>query len=136
MGFGAWIEQQLRRWLPHKEIGWEEIGEKFTRFSILKTPWLNIYLHKLEAKVKHPHCHTHPWHFWAVILYGGYYEYTSKGVAWRGPGSILFRPAKFAHNVVTVGVNWSLVITSGRVRQWGFVDCEKGSTHGPPLCKD
>jgi len=125
MGFWAWLEPKLRRWLSYKEIGWNEIGEKFTRFTILKTPWFNVYLHKLEAKVKHPHCHDHPWHFWAVVLSGGYYEYTEKGVAWRGPGSVLYRPATFAHNVVTPGVNWSLVITSGRVRPWKFLDCEE-----------
>lgn len=122
--FLAGIEPWLRRHFRFKEIGWDEIGETFTRFIIVDTPWFSIYLHKLDAPVLHEQCHDHPWHFWAVVLDGGYAEHTANGVAWRGPGSILYRHAKFAHNVVTNGVGWSAIVASRKIRAWGFLDCE------------
>jgi hypothetical protein len=38
-----------------------------------------------------------------------------------GPGSVLFRRAAFRHNVRTDGPNWSVIVTSHRVRPWGFI---------------
>jgi hypothetical protein len=128
----GWFERFLRRWCHVKEIGWEEIGEKFTRFQLLKLPWLNVYLHRLEAPNPHPYCHDHPWHFWAFVLKGGYWETLPHGNFWRGPGSILFRPARTRHNVLTPGVNWSLIFTSGRVRQWRFITERDSSCRGLP----
>jgi hypothetical protein len=120
MGVLEWL---LRKVFPHKEIGWEDIGERFTRFTLLKTPWFNVYLHKLYAPAWHPQCHDHPWSFVAVILAGGYLERTDKGDVWRAPGSVLYRPAEFTHNVVTRGVSWSVILTTARKRAWGFKDC-------------
>jgi hypothetical protein len=119
----SWWERLLRRWFKHKEIGWTEIGETFTRFTLLKTPLFTVYLHKLDAPKLHPECHDHPWHFWAFILAGGYEECTDRGVMWRGPGSVLYRPAAFTHNVVTRGTGWSVIVASRKVRQWGFRPC-------------
>lgn len=93
----------LCRWLPYKELGWREIGETFYRFQLLKTPWRNIYLHFLDAPRPHPHCHDHPWHFWTLLLRGGYEETTRSGSTWRVPGTVLYRPARFRHNVRTRG---------------------------------
>ena len=53
------LEPWLRRCVTHKELGWKEIGEKFTRFVLLKTRWLSVYLPpygllaiKLEVEIK------------------------------------------------------------------------------------
>lgn len=99
-----------------------EIGEVFTRYTIMSCPWGSIYLHRLFAPVPHPQCHDHPWSFVAILLAGGYREY-HRGV-WtdRRPGSVLFRPAHYAHNVVTHGVSWSVIFTGPRTRAWGFTD--------------
>jgi hypothetical protein len=113
----------LRRLLPHKDIGWKEIGETFTRFTVLATRFGTLYLHRFDAPNWHPHCHDHPWDFLAVILSGGYYEATSSATAWRGPGSVLRRRAEFAHNVLTRGVCWSLVWVGPKRRAWGLVEC-------------
>src|SRR5579872_5760324 len=123
-------EWLLRKVLPHKEIGWTEIGERFTRFTLLKTRWFNVYLHKLWAPDWHPECHDHPWSFLAIILAGGYWEQTSSACVWRRPGSVLYRPAEFTHNVVTRDafgfphINWSIVITGPKRRSWSFKVCE------------
>jgi hypothetical protein len=118
-----WFERWLRRVFTFKEIGWTEIGEAFTRFTILKTRWFAVYLHKLNAPVWHQKCHDHPWHFWTLILIGGYWESSREGLKWRGPCTILYRTAKFSHNVVTRGTGWSIILTSHKKRDWGFMKC-------------
>jgi hypothetical protein len=124
------LEQWLRRNFAHKEIGWQEIDEKFTRYTLLKTRWLTVYLHQLDAAIAHPSCHDHPWSFWAFILRGGYWEsHDGRPFVWRGVGSVLYRHARFTHNVVTPrGVtNWSVCVVSQKIRDWGFKCCRVGS---------
>lgn len=112
-------------WLPQKDIGWEEIGEKFTRFTLAKTRWFNIYLHRLNAPAWHPECHDHPWSFVAILIWRGYLERTNTGDHRRWPGAILWRPATFTHNVITpYGTSWSLIFTTPKTRDWGFKSCQ------------
>lgn len=121
----AWFEKFLRRHYPHKEIGWQEIGEKFTRYALCRTPWFNIYLHQLDAPKWHPECHDHPWGFVAILLRRGYLERVNMVDYRRRPGAILFRPATFVHNVITpYGTSWSLIFTTRKSREWGFKPCE------------
>jgi hypothetical protein len=119
------IQQLMRRFIKHRELGWEEIGEKFTRFTLLKTPWFRVYLHQLNAPGWHPDCHDHPWAFVTLLLWRGYLERIGNTDFRRYPGQILYRPAEFSHNVITpYGTSWSLVITGPTVRKWGFKSCE------------
>ncbi len=120
-----WAEWLLRKVFSHKEIGWAEIGEKLTRFTILHAPWFRIYLNKMEAPNWHPQCHDHPWSFRTFILAGGYYEQGPDGLHWRRPGTTLYRPAEFTHNVITKPgqVCWSIIFTTKKVREWGHLDC-------------
>jgi hypothetical protein len=120
------FEAFLRRHIPFKEIGWTEIGEKFTRYQLAKTPWFNIYLHQLYAPNWHPECHDHPWGFVAVLLRRGYLEQVGTKDYRRRVGSVLFRPATFAHNVITpYGTSWSLIFTTRKSRDWGFKPCDR-----------
>lgn len=116
---------QVLRFLPHKELGWKDIGEVFTRYTLLKTPLFRVYLHCLYAPRWHPMGHDHPWSFVTLILRGGYLEWTPSGKFYRPPGSVLHREAEFAHNVITGGVCWSLVVTGPKRREWQFVALEK-----------
>jgi len=142
------FEQFLRRHVRYEEIGWKEIGEHFTRFVLAKTPWFNIYLHRLDARTWHPECHDHPWGFVAILLKNGYleraeeYEWDEMGVGGgprcvirehrRRPGSILFRPATFLHNVITpYGVSWSIIFTTRKTRDWGFQPCDRSKSPLP-----
>jgi hypothetical protein len=120
------FEKFLRRFLPHKEIGWSEIGEKFTRYQLAKTRWFNIYLHQLYAPNWHPECHDHPWGFVAILLRKGYLERVGDKDHRRRIGSILFRPAVFTHNVITpYGESWSIIFTNAKHRDWGFKPCDR-----------
>lgn len=125
----------LRKHVQHKDIGWKEIGEQFTRFQLFKSKHFNIYLHRLSAPGWHPECHDHPWSFLAILLWRGYLERTTYMVTpetsgikdtRKWPGQILWRPATFAHNVITpYGVSWSLILTGPVERKWGFLPCER-----------
>lgn len=121
------FEAFLRRHFQYKEIGWQEIGEQFTRYFLVKTRWFNIYLHQLYAPNWHPECHDHPWGFIAILLKGGYLEREAGNghvPVRRRVGSVLFRPATFTHNVITpYGTSWSLILTTPKSREWGFRPC-------------
>lgn len=83
--------------------------------------------------------HDHPWPFWSLVLWGGYWEHTFTGYVdpatgerqtarrWYGPLSLLRRPAEWAHRVeVPHGKRvWSLVWAGAKVRGWGF-HCKGG----------
>ncbi len=106
--------------LKKKEMGWSEIGETFTRFVLIETSLFSVFVHRAIAETWHPKCHDHPWDFLALVLRGGYHERTPDGeTTWRGPGSLLFRRAEFAHN--TKGTWWSVVFTGPKRRKWSFV---------------
>ena len=131
------FETVLRRFVPFKEIGWMEIGERFTRYQLVKCPLFNVYLHQLYAPTWHPECHDHPWGFIAILLKRGYLErYSNPRLDLpaefdvvdkrRRVGSILFRPATFAHNVITPwGTSWSMIFTTPKSRDWGFLPCDR-----------
>jgi hypothetical protein len=120
------FDQWLRSKLPWKEIGWTDIGETFYRYALLKTKWFNIYLHQLDAPRWHPNgCHDHPWSFLTVLLHGGYLERVGDTYTRRYPGSIFYRPATHAHDIITpYGTSWSLVVTTAKKRDWGFKQCQ------------
>lgn len=118
------IERLLRRFVPFKDIGWTDIGERFTRFFLFRSKWFNVYLHQLYAPTWHPDCHDHPWSFLAVLLKGGYVERLNGRDHSRRPGSILWRPAETSHNVITPnGTSWSVIFTGPKKREWGFQQC-------------
>lgn len=133
----------LLRRLPCKEIGDGKGSAFFRRYKLLDTRWGSAYLHEF-LRSDHDRClHDHPWPFVAIILRGGYWEYTGiafpgdgtyyrndrgnilTAVSWRRPGSILVRPATFAHRIeIEPGSRpWSLVLVGRKARDWGF--------HGP-----
>lgn len=71
--------------------------------------------------------HDHPWPFWSLVLWPGYWEQTPEGKKWHGPFSLLKRPAKWVHRVVVLPgrKTWSLVWTGPKERSWGF-HCKQG----------
>lgn len=124
------FETFLRHHLQYKEIGWADIGEKFTRYALWRTRWFNIYLHQLDAPQWHPECHDHPWGFIAILLWRGYMEKVNGVDHRRRPGAVLFRPATFVHNVITpYGRSWSLIFTTRKSRDWGFKPCDHFQRH-------
>lgn len=65
--------------------------------------------------------HDHPWHFTSLILDGHYLEHTVDGVFDRMPGDVVRHEASDLHRIeLPDGPVWTLVVTGGFVRQWGF----------------
>ena len=117
----------LDHFVPHRDLGWTEIGEEFTRYVLLKTPLVKVFLHRLVCPVWPRRQHDHPWGYVAIILRGGYDERVQVGdhatCEWYGPGRVLFRTAEHTHSVTTRDKPcWSLVVVGRKTREWGFVD--------------
>jgi hypothetical protein len=84
--------------------------------------------------------HNHPWPFWSLILWGGYWEIffwdwlnfggelvREERRHWHGPLSLLRRPADWFHRVeLALGREcWTVVWTGRKQQSWGFA-CEEG----------
>lgn len=117
-----------------------------TRWKIIRTAWFRLCLHIFHRSDEDRELHNHPWTFVSLILWGGYYEVRP----WRGmrpmllhqqrilervsldqthfervrmrPGSLLIRPAWWAHRVEIAGAHpsVSLVLMFRKTREWGF----------------
>ncbi len=103
--------------------------------------YFSIKLHKILASDSN-NLHNHPWKFVSIILKGSYLEttkwyYQGDYTGWSpsvwsecnkcyvtskifSSGSILKRPAYWAHSLVITKPVWTLVFTFKKVQTWGF----------------
>jgi hypothetical protein len=117
------------------------------RFILFRTRLGGLFLHHILMS-DHDRCpHNHPWHFWSLILWGGYWEETfangpedheNRVLKWYGPGSFRRMSCDHTHRVLLPEdvrtefrdgytmefreprPTWSLVFVSGKKRSWGF----------------
>lgn len=132
-----WEDRTWLRWkmIPKRDGSSDPL---MYRFHILRTPWFRLALHKIVAPDGLEFgLHDHPWHFWSIVLRGGYLErYSTPSPLFQGPssryravGSFAYHPASYTHAIVSVdGPCYTFVVTSGRVAKWGFP--EKGIVVG------
>ena len=91
----------------------------------------NIFIHKfLKGDPDEPH--DHPWSYFTLILWGGYYEYVpyfnesgklvNELKRWRGPGHFRFCQPESYHRIeLKPGVTaWTMFIPGRQQRNWGF----------------
>lgn len=118
-----------------------DLGNGCGTVSPLRRPF-SYLLQKLNlaARVHHilrsdsdRHYHDHPFRYLTIILKGGYTEvtpvfdksgfYIKDNHVWRGPGSVLWRPANSWHRLVVEPSQtaWTLFITGKRTNSWGFL---------------
>lgn len=101
------------------------------RWFLLRSKYLNVYIHYIARPDEDPDPHDHPWNFLSVRLKGGYTERIwhyrtpcEEGVEDRtnnAPG-IGYRPAETVHQITSVKPNtFTLVITGPWKRDWGFL---------------
>lgn len=111
-------------WFRRVHIGRGDQDVYLQRFIFLRTPWGAVYLHRFFRGDEDACHHDHPWHFISIILKGGYWEETPTGRTWIRPGSVRFCPATHRHRVILAeprpGNVWTLILTSNKVRSWGF----------------
>ena len=104
-------------------------GELYlTRYYLIDTPWLGVYIHKLyQSDLPVPH--DHPWDFITCPLRIGYVEYDEEGRdRLRLPFRILHRKAESFHWLEKLDNRpaWTLFIRFKRRREWGFLVKERG----------
>ncbi len=111
-----------RRGLPRYLTRWVLWGRKGPDGTRRNGPGGKIFLHWFHRGDAEAYFHDHPWPFWSLILWGGYWEQTPAGKRWYGPLSLLRRPAEWKHRVeVPDGRRcWTLIWTGPKVRTWGF----------------
>ena len=92
---------------------------KFKLFRVV-----SICFHYFHRPAEDPDCHDHPFHFFTLVLWGGYFEEfpdgTVRHMKWTSFG---FRRARFLHRIRFVERNtWTLCIKiSPKIpRLWGF----------------
>jgi hypothetical protein len=101
----------------------------FKRWLLLRTPWFSIFIHGMYDRRgdQDAHCHDHPWNFWSLILWGGYFEVVHDTVnhhyGVRHPGSVQYMPARgIYHRVIELNRSrsYSLVVASRETVPWGY----------------
>lgn len=96
-----------------------------TRYYLLKCRWFKVILHVFHRS-DYDVMHDHPWWFWSLVLWGGYYEDTPRGRKWYSPGRLLWRPMRTIHRVVLRETSRgprravTLLVTGRTQRQWYF----------------
>jgi hypothetical protein len=96
----AWVMRLLRR--DAHEISRKGLPRYLTRWTLYGSRsggGQKLYLHCFHRGDAEDYFHDHPWPFWSLILWGGYWELTESGRRWYGPGSLLRRPAEHRHRV-------------------------------------
>lgn len=132
--------------LPRKEIinGCLDSTPLLTRWKLLQSNWLHVFVHRFHRSDEDRELHSHPWAFVSIILWNGYVEVTprpdiiarlrtgdrsividpARDVVRRRyrPGSVLFRPTWWAHRVEILPSrpSLSLVIAFKKSCPWGF----------------
>lgn len=98
-----------------------------TRFFLVNTRWLGVYLHRLDRPDADRECHDHPWSFVSVVLRGGYLEERRRrgggwrAREWRGRFSVAARQYSDAHRIAGIAPGtWTLILRGRDRRTWGF----------------
>ncbi len=107
------------------------------RITLIKTKWFSLKIHK--AVMSDPAVpHDHPWNYWSLILWGGYFEEKTlpspvhnlpwRAISWYGPGRLLYRRGNKLHRLIIPDGKYSisLILTTKKWRDWGFYDTVKG----------
>lgn len=122
------------------EIGRKGVDRYLTRWTLWGKRFgagHKWFLHLFHRGDVETYPHSHPWFFWSLILWGGYWELTSADSAnpagptvrtWYGPGRLLKRPATWKHRVeLPEGKTcWTLLWCGNKVQSWGFFCPNKG----------
>lgn len=119
------FERILDRLFARYEISRPNFPKYLTRWDVLGNRFggkCKLFVHLFHRGDAEEYFHDHPWPFWSLILWGGYWEHTESGKRWYGPLRLLRRVAEWRHRVeLPEGKRcWTLVWTGEKSRSWGF----------------
>lgn len=108
-----------------KEIRSKEGELHFKRWRILKTPWLEVYIHGIYKEDQDEYLHNHPWKIWTMILKGGYFEELHTGEhRLRTFGHMSYAKISDFHKIKKMykSPTYSLAIVGRRINaDWGYM---------------
>lgn len=118
----------IRYFFLVKEIVSKQGQVHFRRYRLIQTPWFAIYIHQILESDKDTDMHDHPWNFTSLILSGSYYESYKIAPDFQSihnkvyfVGDVIKHKAEDVHKItIQTPEVWTLVFTSGRVRDWGY----------------
>lgn len=129
----ARIAKLLARHLPRKTL-YGVTGPYLTRYRILETKPLRIFIHQFHRSDEDEELHNHPWgRAISLILSGGYDEEqrvrgSDRVASCRfRPGTINIIDAEDFHRVDLLDDEvWTLIVAGRRIQDWGFWDRHTG----------
>lgn len=141
----SWL---LRLWGRFRYvIGDGPNGPLLIRYRLISTRWGGVYLHHLMRSDLDRDLHDHPWAFWSLIIWRGYYEqeplagqwaasmptdppgmgippvteaWERRRVTWRAPLTVVRHEASDRHALDLDRPAWSLIWVGPRTHEWGF----------------
>lgn len=126
-----WLFKLIRKLFLIKEIISKDGIVHFRRYRVLSTPWFNIYIHNILQSDRDEDMHDHPFDFKSVILKGSYTEkfcrapnFDQVETCTYYPGDVVEHKAEDCHKITLNSLFqsvWTLVFTSGRNREWGYL---------------
>lgn len=131
------FSRMFRKLFLVKEIVSREGTVHFRRYRLLSTPWFNIYVHHILQSDMDSDMHDHPWDFSSLILKGSYIEQARLSPEFDAiymnkyySGEVIKHKAEDAHKLILVSKSvWTLVVTSGTPREWGYQTCQGWIDH-------
>lgn len=130
----CWNARKLWRWyyIPQRNSK----DALMRRIHLLETPWRDFGLHVLlRADDESFGMHDHPWDFWSIVLWGGYWERFRHAHPDMGPNvfldtdryrgwfSRMSHEATYQHMIIGTRRNRPCItfwISTKRKRVWGF----------------
>lgn len=122
----------LKKLFLVKEIKSKEGVLHFQRYRIIECSLFAIYVHYIAKSDEDKFPHSHPWNFWSLILFGGYYEALVKKYSFKKEYfkkqflSIGYRYYDDYHQINLIKPTWTLVLCSPRNEDytWGYLTDE------------
>jgi hypothetical protein len=121
-------------WFTKFTIHAPDRSDYLTRYYILRTKRLKIYIHQFHRSDGDRDPHGHPWTFVSLILYSGYTEWMRGKNRRYYQGNILLRKPTDFHMVSLIPDEsthqaieekreieaWTLVFVGKKTHEWGF----------------
>jgi hypothetical protein len=132
------IEVGDTRWWPARatygrfrlDVGGSTAGVYLTRWRLVDSHVIGIYLHRISRPDSDRPAHSHPWNFVTIVLRGGYTEARFRGDCLQlvehrllSPKRVLSSPGHF-HRIISLRSvpTWTIIVRGRRRHQWGFAE--------------
>lgn len=98
-----------------------------TRYYLVRTKWLSIFLHIFHTSDEDRALHDHPWNYVTFLLWRGYWEHTPDGKGGtirtrKWPLTFACHPSRWRHRVELVDGKKAVTLFFHfrRLREWGY----------------